>query len=251
MLLLQLNLQASSGVSGQITASQDANTASLSGSVTAAGVSGSITATQANNTSALAGAEIFSGGITATQAANTAYLTGVVVFSGAITALQSANTASVAGSVAGGAVSGAITATQDDNTAQLTGSGGFASYTAEVNLGRKWYVKRRNQLYIFDSAQEADSFIAADDAAEKAIKEAQKTSKKAKKRARQRVYEVSGVTPEQTISIDWVAHLVSLYGLPFDLPSIVAKQDYEEFVRVALLAQQMQDEDDIEMLLLA
>lgn len=249
MLLLQLNLQASSGVSGQITASQDANTASLSGSVSVV-VSGTITATQANNTASLNGAEIFQGSITATQASNTASLIGAQRFSGSITALQSDNTASLTGSVSVPVI-GTITAQQDSNTAQLTGSGGSASYTAEVNLGRKWYVKRRNQLYIFDSAQEADSFIAADDAAEKAIKEAQKTSKKAKKRARQRVYEVSGVTPEQTISIDWVAHLVSLYGLPFDLPSIVAKQDYEEFVRVALLAQQMQDEDDIEMLLLA
>lgn len=129
------------------------------------------------------------------------------------------------------------------------------NFLAEVELSfkrpRKWYVKRRKQIFVFDSEEDADSFIAADDAADKAIKEAQKTSRQAKKRTRQKVYEATGVTPEQTISIDWVAHLVSLYGLPFDLPSIVAKQDYEELVRVALLAQQMQDEDDIEMLLLA
>lgn len=116
---------------------------------------------------------------------------------------------------------------------------------------RRTYIKRGKKILLFDSAEDADAFIQADDAAEKAIATAQKTSRRARKRTRQKVYEVSGVTPGQTISIDWVAHLVSLYGLPFDLPSIVAKQDYEELVRVALIAQQMQDEDDIEMLLLS
>jgi len=144
---------------------------------------------------------------------------------------------------------GVITATQGANTASLSGS---ASYTAEVELKpRKWYVKRRNQLYLFDSAEEADAFVQADEAAEKAIKDAKKSSKQARKRVRQKVYEVNGVAPEKTISIDWVAHLVSLYGLPFDVPAIIEQQNFEELVRVSLLAQQMQDEDDLEMLLLA
>lgn len=220
----------SSGTTGVITATQGANTASLSGSVTIPSVSGAITATQAGNT---------------------ASLTGVQRFSGSITALQSDNTASLTGSVSVPVI-GTITAQQDSNTAQLTGSGGSASYTAEVELKpRKWYVKRRNQLYLFDSAEEADAFVQADEAAEKAIKDAKKSSKQARKRVRQKVYEVNGVAPEKTISIDWVAHLVSLYGLPFDVPAIIEQQNFEELVRVSLLAQQMQDEDDLEMLLLA
>ena len=133
--LVNLRSGAGGSVAGSITATQDANTASLSGSVTVSGVSGAITANQAANTASLTGAEIFSGSITANQSANTASLTGAGLFQGSITASQAANTASVSGSVTGAGTSGSITASQAANTASLTGSETFAGGITALQAG--------------------------------------------------------------------------------------------------------------------
>lgn len=148
------------------------------------------------------------------------------------------------------------------NSGEMQGSASFSitaelqlvepprNWSAEVDLlaKRKWYVKRRKQIHVFDSAEDADAFIQADDAAEKAIQEAQKTSRRARKRARARVIEAKGIAPSQTVSIDLVAHLVSLYQLDFNIPELIAQQDYEMFLHVARMAQEIEEE---ELLLLA
>lgn len=122
------------------------------------------------------------------------------------------------------------------------------NFLAEVELSfkrpRKWYVKRKKQLHIFDTAEEADSFIRAADEADKAIERAK--SKSAKKRVLRKVYEV--VKPAEIIDVDHVAHLVSLYGLQFDIPSLLEQQDWEMFAHVAAMAQEIEEE---ELLLLA
>lgn len=122
------------------------------------------------------------------------------------------------------------------------------NFLAEVELSfkrpRKWYVKRKKQLHIFDTAEEADSFIRAADEADKAIEKAK--SKSAKKRVLRKVYEV--VKPAEIIDVDHVAHLVSLYGLQFDIPSLLEQQDWEMFAHVAAMAQEIEEE---ELLLLA
>lgn len=160
-----------------------------------------------------------------------------------------------------GSASFSFVAALQVNSGEMQGSASFSitaelqlvepprNWSAEVDLlaKRKWYVKRRKQVYIFETAEEADQFIAADDAAEKAIKEAQKTSKQAKKRVRQKVYEAQGLEPE-SVSIDWVAHLVSLYRLDFDIPQLIAQQDFETFMHIAAMAQEIEEE---ELLLLA
>lgn len=122
------------------------------------------------------------------------------------------------------------------------------NFLAEVELSfkrpRKWYVKRKKQLHIFETAEEADSFIRAADEADKAIEKAK--SKSAKKRVLRKVYEV--VKPAEIIDVDHVAHLVSLYGLQFDIPSLLEQQDWEMFAQVAAMAQEIEEE---ELLLLA
>lgn len=127
------------------------------------------------------------------------------------------------------------------------------NFLAEVELSfkrpRKWYVKRRKQIHVFDSAEDADAFIQADDAAEKAIQEAQKTSRRARKRARQRVIEARGVEPSQTVSIDLVAQLVSLYQLDFNIPDLIKQQDFETFMHVARMAQAIDDEECLMLLM--
>ena len=109
---------------------------------------------------------------------------------------------------------------------------------------KKWYLKRGKQYLIFDTAEEADAY----EEAEKAIQQAQKTSRRARKRVREKVY--SAVAQPEVIDTSELTKLVDRLDLGFDLAPLIAQQNIEELVRIALLAQQMQDEEEIEMLLL-
>lgn len=142
------------------------------------------------------------------------------------------------------------------NSGEMQGSASFSitaelqlvepprNWSAEVDLAKRWYVKRKKRIHIFDTAEEADSFIRAAEEADKAIEKAK--SKSAKKRVLRKVYEVA--KPSEVVSIDHVAHLVSLYGLQFDIPSLLEQQDWEMFAHVAAMAQEIEEE---ELLLLA
>jgi hypothetical protein len=44
---------------------------------------------------------------------------------------------------------------------------------------------------------------------------------------------------------------VQHFGIPVELPTLEAKRDWLEVARIALLAREMQDEEDVEMLLFA
>jgi hypothetical protein len=125
-----------------------------------------------------------------------------------------------------------------------------ASYSAEVELSRKWYVKRKKQILVFDTAQQADAFIDAEQIAEQAIEQAQRTSRRARKRLRERVFKVEGVLPADTVDIDLLGALVDRYQMPVNLPQLIAQQDFERVMQIMALALEMQDEDDVEMLLL-
>lgn len=127
------------------------------------------------------------------------------------------------------------------------------TYSNEVELLQKakWYVKRKNQIYLFNSAEEADAFIESEAVAEEAIKQAQKTSRRARKRLREKVYEAKGVLPVETVQIDWLAQLVARYAIPVNLPEIIAQQDFERVMQIRALALELQEEEDIEFLLLA
>lgn len=122
------------------------------------------------------------------------------------------------------------------------------AYSAEIEL-RRWYVRRGKRLHIFASGQDADAFLDAERAAQAAVEKAQRTSRRARKRLRERVFTADAL-PQQTVEIDALAGLVDRYSIPVNLPALLARQDYEEIVRLSLLAMEMQEEDDIEMLLL-
>ena len=119
--------------------------------------------------------------------------------------------------------------------------------SAEVNL-KRWYVKRKNQLHIFNNADEADAFIEAADQAEDIA--AAKTSRRARKRARTHVYTESDVAPVETVQMDWLAAMVNRFAMPVDLPNLIELQAWERVMEIRVLAMEMQDEDDIETLLL-
>lgn len=131
--------------------------------------------------------------------------------------------------------------------------GGTTAFTAEVELSvsrRKWYVKRKNRIHIFDDAQSADSYLEAESVAEAAIQEAQKTSRRSRKRLRERVLK-SYALPVETINTDWLTELVNRFSIPVNLPDLVAQQDWERVMQIQALALGMQDEEEIELLLMS
>jgi len=133
--------------------------------------------------------------------------------------------------------------------ASISRSGGSApSYTNEIEI-RKWYVRRGKRLHIFQSGEDADAFIEAEEAAQKAVEQAQRTSRRARKRLRERVFTADAL-PQQTVEIDALSGLVERYGINADIPALLARQDYERFMQVVALAIEMQEEEDIEMLML-
>lgn len=121
------------------------------------------------------------------------------------------------------------------------------AYSAEIEL-RRWYVRRGKRLHIFASGQEADDFIEAEQIAEQAVQKARKTSRLARKRIRDKVFKP---LPIETIEVDRLAQLVSHFNIPVDFPQLIAEQDWARVMQIMALAREMQDEEDLEMLLLA
>jgi hypothetical protein len=160
-----------------------------------------------------------------------------------------------------GGASFTFTAALQVNAGEMQGSASFSisaalqlvepphNFSQEVNLSRKWYVKRGKKLHIFATAQDADAFLEAEQAAQEAVAKAKKTSRLARKRVL-KAFKLDAL-PTQTIQIDALESLVDRYQLPVSLPSLIAQQDWEQVVRIMLEVQQMQDEEDLEMLLLA
>lgn len=122
-----------------------------------------------------------------------------------------------------------------------------ATFSAEIDLSRKWYVRRGKKIHLFSSGSDADAFIEAQEQADKAITEAQKTSRRARKRLREKIVTVD---PIQTVDIDLLSKAVEYFSLP-PLPDLLAQQDFERVMQIMAMAQEMQDEEEIELLLLA
>jgi hypothetical protein len=137
----------------------------------------------------------------------------------------------------------------DEGTATAGGS-----FSGEIELqrpGRKWYVKRKKQLHIFDTPEQADAFIEADAAAELALAKLAQTSRRTRKRIKQRIYRATAAEPSQTVQIDAIADMVERFNIAADLPALLEIEDYAQFMEVVAMALEMQEEEDIEMLLLA
>jgi len=115
---------------------------------------------------------------------------------------------------------------------------------------RRSFVRRGKKIHLFNSAQEADAWLEAEEAAEQAIKEAQKTSRRARKRLRERVYRVVDVVPVETLELPLIASMVGQYSLPVDLPALIKQEAWDRVLQVHALAMEMQDEEDIELLML-
>jgi len=118
-------------------------------------------------------------------------------------------------------------------------------FSAEIDLTprkQRYYVKRKKQILIFDSAEQADAFIDAERQAEETIQKAQKTSRLARKRLRTKIFKA--IEQPEIVPIDYPEFR------SIQLPEFTTQQDLAEFVRIALIARDIQDEEDLEAILM-
>ena len=112
---------------------------------------------------------------------------------------------------------------------------------------RKVYIKRGKHIHIFDTAEDADEWLEAEDKARQVVNVA-----KPKPQAKAKVFKaLDEAVPHDVVRLDVVRSMVDYLGIPVEMPTLEARQDWAEVARVALMARHMQDEEDIELLLLA
>lgn len=112
---------------------------------------------------------------------------------------------------------------------------------------RKVYVKRGKRIHIFDTLEDADEWLEAERQSIEALSKAKPTPRKKAK-----VFKaLDEVVPHDVVRLDVVRAMVDHLGIPVEMPTLEARQDWAEVARVALIARQLQDEEDIEMLLAA
>ena len=205
-----LGTAVASGLAGNVNANR--TIASALGTATASGFQGAVTN---GNTTTIAGslgtavASGFTGGISWNR-----YIAGVI---GVATA------SGFTGGVANGASSG--------------GDGGTSK--------RKYYIRRRKQILIFDSVAQVDAYIEAEEEAAVAIAKAK--SRGAKKRAIARVFKEE--QPE-AVEITPLAELIESYKLPYNVGELIASENYQQIVDIQRIIQRIRDDEDEELLLL-
>lgn len=113
--------------------------------------------------------------------------------------------------------------------------------------GRKVYIKRGKRIHIFDTLEDADEWLEAEQQSIEALSKAKPTPRKKAK-----VFKaLDEAVPHDVVRLDVVRAMVDHLGIPVEMPTLEARQDWAEVARVALIARQLQDEEDIEMLLAA
>ena len=112
---------------------------------------------------------------------------------------------------------------------------------------RRVYLKRGKQILLFNSVAEADNYEEAERIANEAIAKAQ--SKRAVKRLKAKVIQVA--PPVETIDTGVLVDLLSAYQMPINLPQLMAEQDYSQLAQIYLRLREQQEEEDLEVLLLA
>jgi len=204
-----LGTAVASGLAGNVNANR--TIAGALGTATASGFQGAVTN---GNTTTITGslgtavASGFTGGVTWNR-----YIAGV---------LGVATASGFTGGVANGASSG--------------GDGGTSK--------RKYYIRRRKQILIFDSVAQVDAYIEAEEEAAEAIAKAK--SRGAKKRVIARVFKEQ---PE-AVEITPLAELIESYKLPYNVGELIASENYQQIVDIQRIIQRIRDDEDEELLLL-
>lgn len=131
---------------------------------------------------------------------------------------------------------------------EVSQSGATAADTGDfmVRRPKKVYIRRRGNILLFDTAEQADAYIEAEEQAQEAIDKAK--SRGAKKRIAARVLK-DVEKPEEVISIGALERAIDAQQLPFDMVALLKQQDYQRIAEIQRDIQRMIDEEE-ELLLL-
>lgn len=144
--------------------------------------------------------------------------------------------------------------TPDVGTITITGYAPTVEQSSPLRLGgfeygSKVYIKRNKKIYIFDSVEEADSYIEAESKVEEIVQQSNKTSRLARKRAREKAHKLLSIEPVESVDIPALKTLVSQLQTDFELPQWIARQDWQRVVEIYNQAMEMQDEEDLLLIL--
>lgn len=116
-----------------------------------------------------------------------------------------------------------------------------SNYGFEMSAGKRYYIKRKGKILLFDSAEQADDYLAVEQQATVV------TSRGAKKRIAAKLVKVA---PIETIELEPVTELLSRYMPDVSLPNLLKMRDIEQVLKMQQQALLMQDDEDIELLLM-
>lgn len=135
----------------------------------------------------------------------------------------------------------------DGQDANLVYSGGSSADTGDGSMSRKrYYLRRKGKILLFDTVAQADDYLEAEEEAQKAIAAAK--SRGAKKRIAAKI--LKAVEPVESVEIAPLQELVKAYSMPVNLPKLLTQQDYQQVMDVRAMIQRIQDDEDDELLLL-
>lgn len=142
----------------------------------------------------------------------------------------------------GYAVDGYVTEGYWQDNVELLYKSKAGSSASSPNRSRRVYIERDGQILVFAKPALAAAYIEAEKA-QSVVETTTKLPKRLKPKTKV-------VQPEAVIEIDVLSILVEKYQLP-DVNQYIKNHDYEAILNLYLQAQIMQEEEDIEILLLA
>jgi hypothetical protein len=147
-----------------------------------------------------------------------------------------------------GSASFSITGSLQVASGQMVGSASFSieatgELTSPASVGRRFkyftkaYLKREHEVLVFNSEEEKDKFLDAEEQAKKAINRA----------ARRKV--IATKPKPEVVDIEAVSKEASRLDVKEDVLELYAQQDFDRIMLIRAYAMYVQDEEEIELLL--
>lgn len=253
--LARTNVNDTSAASGTTTVTGTLATTNANDTVSASGsvgnsITGTVAYTNANDTLSASGTTTIVGTVSRTNANDTSTANGTTTVIGTVSYTNANDTVTASGIA--GTISGTVAYTNANDISTASGSAGPVSEAGRLGgfeYGSKVYIKRDKKIYIFDSVEEADSYLEAEAKAEEIVQQSNKTSRLARKRAREKAHKLLSIEPVESVDIPALKTLVSQLQTGFELPKLIAKQDWQRVVEIYQQAMEMQDEEDLLLIL--
>ena len=121
---------------------------------------------------------------------------------------------------------------------------------ASPNRPKRVYLERDGKILVFANASRAANYIAVEKKSE-SVQEAEKPTRTEAPQAPKRA-EVRAIhQPQEIIAYDAIAGLIQAFNLSQDISALIQRHEIEAIMALYQKARDLQDEEDIELLLLA